>query len=60
MRSQLWDFMVSSGLGVDDALYNNTDPSLEIFVDLAPDAAAASGFKLKPSTALVEAIGYVT
>ena len=60
MRGQLWDFMVSKGLGVSEALSSDADPAAKLFVDLVPDSAYATGYKLQPSVAVVEAIGYIT
>lgn len=59
LRHQMFDFMVSVGLGVDQALYSETDPAKKQPVDLVPDSAAKSGYKLAPSLADVEAIGFI-
>ena len=59
LRHQMFDFMVSQGLGVDETLYSETDPAKKQIVDLVPDSAAKSGYKLAPSLAKVEAIGFI-
>ena len=59
VRAQLFDFMVSKGLGVAQALFNNSDPAARIFVDLDKDDRYATGYILKPSVAIVESIGYI-
>jgi hypothetical protein len=59
VRAQLFDLMVSKGLGVDQALYSNSDPAAKLFVDLAKDSGYATGYMLKPTVAIVESIGYI-
>ena len=48
---------MSKGLGVSEALSSDADPAAKLFVDLVPDSAYATGYKLQPSVAVVEAIG---
>lgn len=59
VRNQMFDFMISQGLGVDQALYSETDPAKIQLVGLIPQSDTKSGYKLAPSLAAVEAIGFI-
>lgn len=59
LRHQLFDFMVSQGVGVSEALYSETDPAKKQVVDLVSDSATKTGYMLAPSVAFVESIGFI-